>query len=489
MFDHDFRKSKMKIFVLDSKEKEHTHEEVELIYILEGEMNVYWEEHEIHMKQKDIFVINANKRHSFTPSPDILFMKFLIPYELFYQVFQNRNIIFWCDSTREESTRYDELRQALNQLLNYYLSMQQGKGEFGYLSFCYQVLNILSVHFLVQSSDKEVLEGGDKFEERLVDINHYIMSNYNQPISLKELSEKLYLSTGYLSRFFKKNYGVSFSEYLTQIRLHHAADELIYTNIPVTRIGYDVGFTSIAFFNKEFKQMYRETPSVFRKKMREIKQEGKEEIEHKKAITSRLENFLEHTEKKEECKDSCSFVQKQSVLRSEKMKPIWKDMINVGAAEDLLRSEIQEHMILLKEALGFQYVRFWHIFSRGMLIDWENIDGVYNFSRLDLVLDFVIQQGFKPHIELGQKPRRIHKNVQVALAEYSEDPFWIENKQWEKLLDYMMKHFIKRYGREEVATWRIEVWWDERIRRTETALFLGNIRLKVIELLKQREMC
>ena len=73
------------------------------------------------------------------------------------------------------------------------------------------------------------MDDQDKFDERIRQINNYIRANYSQPISLKELADQLYLSNGYLSRFFKRNYGMSFAEYLTNVRLFHAVDDLLYT--------------------------------------------------------------------------------------------------------------------------------------------------------------------------------------------------------------------------------------------------------------------
>lgn len=62
----------------------------------------------------------------------------------------------------------------------------------------------MALHFLVQTGDKENITDKDRFEDRILQINNYIRSNYAQNISLKDLSEKLYLSIGYLSRFFKR---------------------------------------------------------------------------------------------------------------------------------------------------------------------------------------------------------------------------------------------------------------------------------------------
>lgn len=148
----------------------------------------------------------------------------------------------------------------------------------------------MTLYFLVQIGDKENLTEKDWYEERILKINNYIRSNYAQNISLKELSEKLYLSIGYLSRFFKKNYGMGFVEYLTNIRLYHAVDDLLYTNISITHVAYNNGFTNAAVFNKAFKKAYGETPSAFRK--RAIQGRTEEKVRYDKETEKRLLDII-----------------------------------------------------------------------------------------------------------------------------------------------------------------------------------------------------
>ena len=93
-----------------------------------------------------------------------------------------------------------------------------------------------------------------------------------------------------------------------------------------------------------------------------------------------------------------------SARKSQKLWDGWGQTLNIGSAAALLRSEVQEHVMLLREALGFSYARFWNIFSKELLIDLDVADGSYNFARLDSILDFLLQYGLKPHIELGMKP-------------------------------------------------------------------------------------
>ena len=454
---------KLNIRVLNAiDEQEHFHQDIELIYILEGCMDVVMGEQTTRMEPEDILVINANKRHCLKADADILFAQFSIQYHLISSVFQNSDVIFWCDSTKEESDRYEELRKVLKALLNHYLETKGNIANFGHIALSYRVLDILSMYFLVHAADKEKSGEQDKFEDRISQINNYIRANYNQPISLKELSDKLYLSNGYLSRFFKRNYGMSFAEYLTNIRLFHAVDDLLYTSTPITRIAFDNGFASVAVFNKVFKKAYGETPSTFRKKSKEQKKQSVE-TEQNEIVEERLEQYLimNNGDKVEE--GSVDILKNTySAASAAELKNIWGNLMNFGAASDLLKSEVREHVILLKEALGFKYVRFWNLFLPEMLMDMKAEGADFNFARLDSVLDFLLQQGLKPHIELGLKPKWIMRNVQELVMAESSSTEFESVEQWSTALEAIIRHLVYRYGREEVNSWRMELWFDEK---------------------------
>lgn len=458
------RKEKVRLEVESEVEvREHFHQDIELIYVLEGSLTVEIGDKNICMNAEDIYIINANKRHSLHGSQDVLFARLMIEYQLISDIINSVDIIFWCDSTKDKDERYDELRALLKKFLNHYLKNRGKTASFGHISICYQLLELLSVHFLVQIADKENMDEKDRFDERILKINNYIRANYNQQISLKELSEKLFLSSGYLSRFFKKNYGMSFAEYLANIRLYHAVDELIYTDIPITRIAYDNGFASVTVFNKAFKKAYRETPSAFRRKASKEKPKEDEKLKDT-VLEKRLEKILieEGAESGAKEAEEKIFIEALAAAKGRRVVPIWNHMMNIGSAEDLLRSEVREHLVLLKEVLGVKYVRFWNVFSEELLIDTKHSGDTFNFSRLDSIFDFLLQQGLKPHIELGPKPRRIHTTVQNSLTRI-EEPEPIKEDVWEKLLHSVMKHFLQRYGQAEVEQWRVELWCDERL--------------------------
>lgn len=148
--EQDTRRDKLKLNVLNEvDELEHFHQDIELLYVLEGKLDVVIGEQTTHMKENDVLVVNANKKHALSGSENVLYMQIMISYNLVSDVLKSIDIIFWCDSTKDESERYDELRNILRALLNHYLETHGNTANFGHIALCYRVMDILSMYFLV----------------------------------------------------------------------------------------------------------------------------------------------------------------------------------------------------------------------------------------------------------------------------------------------------------------------------------------------------
>ena len=454
------RREKLRLEILENREeKEHFHQDIELIYVLSGKLELNIDGQKTEMSTEDVLMINANKRHYLKSSGEIVYARLMIMYDMLSDVLNDFELTFVCDSTRNTDAAYDGLRKLIQQLLGHYLSNKGRTADFAYIAICYQIMDYICTHFLIRSASSTGDVESDKYRQRLQKIENYIRANYRSAISLKELADKLYLSNGYLSRFFKKNYGMSFAEYLTNVRLHHAVDQLLYTDIPITRIVYDNGFASVAIFNKAFKKEYGETPSAVRKRAAKNPREEQQTLTEE--LQKKLKNMLwrETDERKEQGNEAGKAEAKISAAGGEPLKRIWSRIINIGYAEDLLRSEVQEHIILLRESLKFEYVRFWNPFSKELLIDINNPEHKYNFSRLDSILDFLVKYDIKPFIELENKPKRVEKTTTSSLIyELFENIESMDN--WYAVVEAFLSHAVSRYGREEVSGWRFELWLD-----------------------------
>jgi len=99
----------------------------------------------------------------------------------------------------------------------------------------------------------------------LADIEREITENYMHNISLKSLSEKYYINRAYLGQIFKKQFGVSFKDYLNNYRIEKACEILLRTDDKIYEIAEAVGFNNTDYFISKFVQIKGTTPLQFRK--------------------------------------------------------------------------------------------------------------------------------------------------------------------------------------------------------------------------------
>ena len=85
-------------------------------------------------------------------------------------------------------------------------------------------------------------------------------------LTLAALAERLNISYQHLSASFSEQLGLSFSAYLTDIRLRNAKQLLDNTELSVTEICFECGYHNLSHFLRSFKKKYGTTPKEYRKK-------------------------------------------------------------------------------------------------------------------------------------------------------------------------------------------------------------------------------
>lgn len=93
----------------------------------------------------------------------------------------------------------------------------------------------------------------------------YMHDNYNKNISLNDVAEHVYMTPVYFSTFFKKITGENFIKRITAIRLEHAKDLLLNSDMTVNEICFKVGYNHIGNFLDKFKKYFKMTPNEYRK--------------------------------------------------------------------------------------------------------------------------------------------------------------------------------------------------------------------------------
>jgi len=110
-----------------------------------------------------------------------------------------------------------------------------------------------------------VADAGSDLREPLDRVLSHIHQNYTGTIRVRELAKIAALSISGLNRMFKKNTQTTISDYLINLRIGAASAKLSTTTHPVQVIAQDVGYASLANFNRHFKRLRGLTPREYRR--------------------------------------------------------------------------------------------------------------------------------------------------------------------------------------------------------------------------------
>lgn len=97
-------------------------------------------------------------------------------------------------------------------------------------------------------------------------ILQYITTHYKEEIQLEEVYKATGVPKHKISSSIKENTQMSFRQFINQIRLQEADRLLETTDLSISQIAYEVGYTSISHFNKVYKQTRGQAPNEFRMK-------------------------------------------------------------------------------------------------------------------------------------------------------------------------------------------------------------------------------
>ncbi len=130
-----------------------------------------------------------------------------------------------------------------------------------------KTLNLLAnTREVVNLNAQDVLEPIKSMNtERLDLIFNHIRKNFQDEISLDEVSNLIHMTVPSFCRFFKSHTSKTFIGFLQKYRITHACELLIETELTITDIAFESGFNNFSHFNKVFKKYTKKSPSEYRK--------------------------------------------------------------------------------------------------------------------------------------------------------------------------------------------------------------------------------
>lgn len=123
--------------------------------------------------------------------------------------------------------------------------------------------------YRVSSFDSVVVQGSLEKQKRVCMVADYIGEHYMEGIDLDDLSHHFYMSKSYMSRIFKEVTNFTVSEYINLYRIAASKKYLLDKELSMTEIANRLGFNSLTYFERVFKQKMSITPMQYRKKKME----------------------------------------------------------------------------------------------------------------------------------------------------------------------------------------------------------------------------
>ena len=115
----------------------------------------------------------------------------------------------------------------------------------------------------IEETRRKDKEPKDDIIGRVVD---YLKTNFKEPITLESTAERFSLNSSYLSRLFKSECGENFIDYLTRIRIEKASRLMLNPHLKTYEIAEIVGYENTNYFSKVFKKNIGLSPTEYREK-------------------------------------------------------------------------------------------------------------------------------------------------------------------------------------------------------------------------------
>ena len=412
---------------------------IEIFFLLKGQVEIGIESEKYTLEENQIEIVNKD---------EVLVLIIDIDPNFFKRYYDDaEETFFYTDSSNkkaQEDEEYDKLRKYISILLFEVASKlddYEDLTEEVLLETMYHLLN--NFHYLFYEGEN--LEEDEVQLERYHRIVKYLSNNYMNKVSLKDIADKEFLSSQYLSAKIKETFGLGFNEYLNQIRVEESTKLLLDTEKSISEISDEVGFSHVRYFNKNFKFFYKLTPLQYRKKYRL----DNEQLEDLKKIVyypldraiPYLSNYLEDYER---YNYDNRIIKLDIDLKKEAIGNFQvPELINLGDISLLLEEENRDILKTIQGEIGFKYGLVNNLFSSDMDIYKGKNNKFINWTRVENIIEFLLEVKLIPVINSGE----VEDHILEEFIDKFSNIFQRDAKKWlnfplEELEDFYLKDDI-----------------------------------------------
>lgn len=331
------------------------HNDLELLFVLNGEVEVSTNGTSLILETDDMVLINSNMGHAtLGRKPDSIAMVIhLDPIFLkdYYENVEFLSFELWSTKETRNKKPFILIRgYASEMMLSYKKDGPEQKLLFE--SSFYSLLHTIISYFPPKEIKSAAFMLNQKKLNAIDKMIKYVNKNYKKKITLDKLAKESGYNKSYVSQVFKSYLGIRFYDYLTRIRLREATRELSQTDNKILEIALDNGFPDIKAFNCAFKENFGKSPTEYRSQLNS--ENRKNDVNFKKQfifIDDEIVNSKLKTYASNKYCNYMEYVQKDELINHDKIVEMAEAMEEVSGKLKKLTDEAVKTTDYLKESV------------------------------------------------------------------------------------------------------------------------------------------
>lgn len=247
----------------------HWHRALEIDFTIHGDGDYLTSGHKTHLSDGDFIIINSGEVHgveNIGPGDARRSITILVPFEFLNELLPEISHLYFVSQITDQEITL-KVKTELMSIYQLWTNQHDHENKIEILGHFYLLMALLLKNFVVPKKNIICFNDARK-QGKVKDIINFLTASYRDSLTLGEVADHFGLSKAYLDRLFKTEVQTSLIRYLQLIRLQHAYDLLVNTDLPVTVIADQCGFASVRSLQKIFKDVYSATLSTYRKRLK-----------------------------------------------------------------------------------------------------------------------------------------------------------------------------------------------------------------------------
>ncbi len=254
----------------------HLHKELELLWILDGQMEIHSVQEDLRAGRDDLVLFNPKQTHEFHKlDASCTFLCVQVSPRFFSHSFPAAGGLRFDQTLPSRTMSCEDCRQ-IRRLLRE-LAPPYFRRDPGYELLCAGCLHLVLrrlllglSHRILSAAEELEQERRDQRLERLID---FVDQNHRRKLYLSEFARQEGRSMSYMSHFVKENLGQSFQDYVTAVRFQTARALITEGRERLLDVCTESGFSDYRYFSKAFRERLGMTPEEYRLQAVQFSQE------------------------------------------------------------------------------------------------------------------------------------------------------------------------------------------------------------------------